>query len=447
MSGRVIVVGAGIAGLTAAFRLQQSGYEVKVVEAEELVGGRMSTITENGYVLDRGAGTVTTRYRELLGLASELGVAHDLVAYGNAIGFLRDGRVHTLRSGAPWSAVTTPLLGLRSKMVAGRLFLDAGKLKRKLDYSDLSKLSGSDTETVRSYADRRLTTELRDYLIDPTLRFLYGGELDEYASTELFFLILTYLGGKMMSARGGIDFLARALAARLDVELGNRVTSVEENRRGVTVTAVRPDSSETVREADACVISLTAHQMAAIYPQLDAERRAIVDGLVYNDLWKIALGVDPIPDESATFVQIPSAEDPDITGVIFEHNKALGRAPNGKGLLSAYAMPRWCHQHADDDDERVATLIAQRLSRWVPHVEDSVEFFHVTRWHPALLMARPGTWTSLARFHALTPRSARVQFAGDYIGGTSTNSALASGQRAAAIVAGRGPVSVAPKAH
>ena len=69
MSGRVIVVGAGIAGLTAAFRLQQSGYEVKVVEAEELVGGRMSTITENGYVLDRGAGTVTTRYRELLGLS------------------------------------------------------------------------------------------------------------------------------------------------------------------------------------------------------------------------------------------------------------------------------------------------------------------------------------------------------------------------------------------
>ena len=444
MSERVIVVGAGIAGLTAAFRLHQAGYEVKVLEADSLVGGRMSTITERGYVLDRGAGTVTTRYKEMLALVDELGVGNELVAYSNAIGFLRDGQVHTLRSGAPLNALMTPLMGTRSKLVATRLFRDARKLKPKLDYSDLSKLSGSDTETVRSYADRRLTPELRDYVIDPTLRFLYGGELDEYASTELFFLILTYLGGNMMSARSGIDFLARALASRVDVELNARVTNVEEDQRGVTVTWGRPGTKEIVEGADACVISLTAHQMAEIYPQLDSERREIVNRLVYNDLWKIALGVDPAPVQAATFVQIPSVEDRDITGVIFEHNKGLGRAPAGKGLLSAYAMPHWCHQHADDDDERVAELITHRLVRLLPGVDDNVEFFHVTRWHPALLMARPGTWTDLARFHALTPRAGRVQFAGDYIGGTSTNSALASGHRAASIISGHQRLSLSP---
>jgi oxygen-dependent protoporphyrinogen oxidase len=404
----------------------------------------MSTIAKDGYVLDLGAGTVTTKYTEMLQLVDEIGVRGELFAYNNAIGFLRDGRVHTLRNGAPFSALTTPLLGLRSKLTAPRMFLDARKLKAKLDYSDLSKLSGSDTETVRSYADRRLTPELRDYVIDPTLRFLYGGELEEYASTELFFLLLTYLGGEMMSARSGIDFLARALASRVDVELNARVTEVEEDSRGVKVTWSRPGVDDVVEEADACVVSLTAHQMAAIYPQLDDERREIVNTLVYNDLWKIALGVDPAPTQEATFVQIPSVEDPDITGVIFEHNKGLGRAPAGKGLLSAYAMPHWCHDHADDDDARVADLITQRLVKLIPGVDNDVDFYHVTRWHPALLMARPGTWTSLARFHSLTPRSGRVQFAGDYIGGTSTNSALASGQRAAGIIRGRQRLAVAP---
>ncbi len=443
MSARVVVIGAGIAGLTAAYRLQQSGHEVKVLEASDIVGGRMSTIQKDGYVLDLGAGTVTTRYKQMLALVDELGIRDDLVAYNNAIGFLREGRVHTLRSGAPLSALTTPLMGLRSKLTAPRMFLDARKLAAKLDYSDLSKLSGSDTETVRSYADRRLTAELRDYVIDPTLRFLYGGELDEYASTELFFLLLTYLGGEMMSARSGIDFLARVLAGRVDVELDARVSNVEEGNDGVAVTWTRPGAADVVESADACVISLTAHQMAAIYPQLDAERRSIVDGLVYNDLWKVALGVSPAPRQEATFVQIPSVEDRDLTGVIFEHNKGLGRAPEGCGLLSAYAMPRWCHEHADDDDEKVASLIIERVAKLIPGVENKVDFHHVTRWHPALLMAKPGTWTSLAKFHRLTPRTGRVQFAGDYIGGTSTNSALASGQRAASIVRGRERLSVA----
>lgn len=442
MSAKAIVVGAGIAGLTAGYRLQQAGCSVRVLDAGELVGGRMSTIRENGYVLDRGAGTVTTRYKQMLALATEIGVHNELVAYSNSIGFMRDRQVYTLSNGAPLKALTTKLLGLRSKLLAGRIFLDARKVADKLDYSDLSKLSGTDTETVRSYADRRLTPELRDYLIDPTLRFLYGGELEEYASTELFFLILTYLGGEMMSARSGIDFLAKALAARLDVQLNTRVTNVEDGSQGVKVTWRSPGGDVT-EDADVCVISLTAHQMADIYPQLDQERRSIVKSLTYNDLWKVALGVDPAPRQEATFVQIPSVEDKDITGVIFEHNKGLDRAPAGKGLLSAYAMPAWCHQHADDDDERVASLVAHRLDHLVPGLENHIDHVHVTRWHPALLMAKPGTWTGLARFHALTPRAGRVQFAGDYIGGTSTNSALASGERAAAILTARRSLSTA----
>jgi oxygen-dependent protoporphyrinogen oxidase len=339
VSGRAIIVGAGIAGLTAGFRLQQAGYTVKVIEAEPLVGGRMSTISMNGYVLDRGAGTVTTRYREMLSLVAEVGSGDELVAYSNQIGFVRDGKVHRLRSGTPREALSTRLPGIRSKLLAARLFLDARKFSARLDYSDLSTLSGVDTETVRAYADRRLTPELRDYLIDPTLRFLYGGELDEYASTELFYLILTYLGGQMMNARSGIDFLARALAARLDVRLGCRVTCVEEDARGVTITWSNADTGEVVEQADACVISSTAQQMAAAYPQLGAERRAIVDTLVYNDLWKVALGVDPAPRETATFIQDPQRRGP-------RHHRSHLRAQQGPGTGAGRQRPVECLCHA-----------------------------------------------------------------------------------------------------
>jgi len=52
---RIVVVGAGIAGLTAAFRLQQAGANVLVLEATDRAGGRMTTDTVDGYVIERGS--------------------------------------------------------------------------------------------------------------------------------------------------------------------------------------------------------------------------------------------------------------------------------------------------------------------------------------------------------------------------------------------------------
>jgi protoporphyrinogen/coproporphyrinogen III oxidase len=434
VSGRAVVIGAGIAGLGAAHRLAQAGYEVRVLEATSGPGGRMSTITRDGYVIDRGAGSLTTRYQELMGLVKELGIGHDLVEYPDVIGIWRGGQVHRLRDRAPIDAIRTKLVSTRSKLIGTRLALDSRRVKDRLDPQDLSKLKGVDNESLRAYCDRRLTPDLRDFVIEPTMRFLYGGGLEDFASSELFFILSRYLGGSMMTARSGIDFLVRALAGRLDVQYDARATSVEEGAGGVTVTWERDGTGETIEHAEVCVIAITAAQMQEIYSQLGAERRAIVDSLVYNQLWKIALGVHPAPSEPATFVQVPSVEDPVMSGVILEHNKRAGRAPAGKGLLSVYGSAGFYAANAEASDERVVEQLAARLNRIIPGVDATVEFFNVERWDPGLLMAGPGTWTRIARFHALTPPTARVQFAGDYIGGSVTNSALASGMRAARII-------------
>jgi oxygen-dependent protoporphyrinogen oxidase len=435
MSGRAIVVGAGIAGLTAAYKLQQSGFTVTVLEAENYVGGRMSSITKDGYILDRGAGTLTSQYTEMMALIDELELRDELVTYSDSIGFLRDGEVHRIRTHAPLDGVRTKLMGTRSKLTAARIILDSRRMASKFDPLDLSKLSGFDNESIRDYADRRLTPELRDYVLDPLLRFLYGAPLEDFASTELFFIFVKYLGGELMNAKSGIDFLARNLASRMDVRHGARVTCVEELTGEVRVSWEQSGDSETTESADVCVIAVTATQMADMYPQLDADRRSIVDGLNYIPLWKVAIGTDTAPKESATFIQFPSIEVPDLTGVIFEHNKKIGRAPEGKGLLSLYPDPKWCRRNADIEDEQLIKDLAPQLDRIVPGVEGHIELVNVSRWNTALLVAGVGTWSELARFHAMTPATSRIQFAGDYVASSSTNSALISGQRAASILA------------
>jgi oxygen-dependent protoporphyrinogen oxidase len=221
----------GIAGLTAAYRCQQAGHHVTVLEADAQVGCRMSTTRANGYVIDRGASVLSSRYTEMLSLIAELGLSDQVRCFNDRSGFYRDGRTYRCRSRFPAALGATRLLSVRSKLAALKLVLDTKRMSWRLDFGDMSAVGGLDTESVRAYCDRRLTPELREYVVDPTMRSLYQGTLDEFASTELFWLIAKFLGGGLLNHVDGIDFLARALADRVGVHTNARVTHVEDTGR------------------------------------------------------------------------------------------------------------------------------------------------------------------------------------------------------------------------
>jgi oxygen-dependent protoporphyrinogen oxidase len=111
-------------------------------------------------------------------------------------------------------------------------------------------------------------------------------------------------------------------------------------------------------------MTVTAYQAPVLFAQLDQDRRDIIAGLTYNELWSVALGVDPIPSEPAVFVQIPTVEHPDLDTAVFEHNKAPGRAPAGKGLLNSYWLTHWYRKHTDCENERISALASgERAAR------------------------------------------------------------------------------------
>ena len=75
----VLVVGAGIAGLTAAYQLSWSDIDITVLEAFKHVGGRMVTDSSNGYVIDCGAQFFSSAYPIITRLIAEMGLAHGFV--------------------------------------------------------------------------------------------------------------------------------------------------------------------------------------------------------------------------------------------------------------------------------------------------------------------------------------------------------------------------------
>ena len=112
----IIVVGAGIAGLSCAWRLQAAGHSVVVLEREATAGGRMRSERRGDFVVDRGAQFIASGYRNLHALVAELGLAdrvRPVARAHNAI--LRAGRLESGDYNSPLAFARSRLLSWNAK--------------------------------------------------------------------------------------------------------------------------------------------------------------------------------------------------------------------------------------------------------------------------------------------------------------------------------------------
>jgi oxygen-dependent protoporphyrinogen oxidase len=434
VSERVIVVGAGIAGLTAAYRLVQQGHEVTVLEADAIVGGRMASIERDGYRMDLAAVSLSDKYTQMHDLIRDVGIADQVVSCPDLIGIPKDGEMHRLHSASARKVAMTGLLSWRSKLAAARLALDGRRLSRVIDWDDLGAAEGFDEETARDWVLRRGNAEI-EYVTDAVVRGGLMTRSDRMSALDLQFLMVSFFGAGLFTFPGGVGVLPEALAARLDVRLGTRVTEVEEHAGGVRVSSVTGDGGETTEDASACVITLNAHQMAAIHPQLPAEHRAIVDATDYVRLITISLALDRRPAEPSMFLALAERVDPDLCGIFLDHNRHPSRVPPGAGLATAFWHHDWNTREWETPDEEIVERTVEATARLLPGLDSSVVFSNVKRWDAAFIYSRPGTYKALHTIAASRPAARRIHLAGDYFGGPSTNTSLCSGEFAAAQVA------------
>ena len=138
--------------------------------------------------------------------------------------------------------------------------------------------------------------------------------------------------------------------------------------------------------------------------------------------------------------------EPDLLVVVLDHNRAPGRAPTGKGLLSSYWHTAWADEHWDhDDDEIVDAACCSCLEQLFPRLASTVEFTHV---QPLASGGRDEQARHLPRIWSASPpppaTTARVQLCGDYLSASTINASLCSGERAAERLLAPAPGRVRP---
>jgi protoporphyrinogen oxidase len=134
---------------------------------------------------------------------------------------------------------------------------------------------------------------------------------------------------------------------------------------------------------------------------------------------------------------IPDSVDPELCGLLLDHNKGSDRVPAGKGGMSVYFLDSWSKQGMAWSDEEIYQRALVKVEQVMPGISALVEGYYVKRWDWAATLSYPGYYKELAGFVAGLDLQRRVQLAGDYFSLASVNTAVTSGKLAADRLAAR----------
>jgi oxygen-dependent protoporphyrinogen oxidase len=431
------VIGAGIAGTTAAYRLQQAGFAVTLFEAGDRVGGRIWTVRKGDYLMDLGTAGLLSAYREALYLITEVGLSSELVQRPVVSALPRGDKLHYFDYTTPAkAALRNRALSVGSELKALKLARTVHKHRDELGYNTYDEIAALDTETVAEYCRRELNDELLHYLAEPLIRTSWFAGADTSVAL-LYWTTRNLLVPTIYNLGAGVAALPEHLATYVHTRLGCAVQNVTDNGGQAEVTYAGTDGVQRTEHFDTCVIATTAPPALSIYPQMDELTRSLYSTARYRRIGTVCLGLSKRPSDIATYITVPPAEDADVVAVIADHNKAPGRAPVGKGLLTVLLSHDYMERSESVSDDEMLEFAVGWASRHHGDLTQTLEKFAVVRWAEGMPFVGKGRLAQIADYRHRVDHRARVQFAGDLDRIPGLNGGLVSGMEAAARVAER----------
>ena len=368
----IVVIGAGLTGLSTAFHLHRQGRDVVILEKADRVGGQIHTYHENGFTFESGPNTGVVSFPEVAELFQMLEGSCQLeIARESSKRRLiwKGDRFHELPC-SPVSAITTPLFRLSDK------FRILGEPWRK---------KGTDPdEPVGALAARRLGKSFYEYAVDPFVSGVYAGDpmklTTRYALPKLYNLEANYgsfIRGaiakakepktdrdrlatkKVFSAVGGLQRLVEALSKDLRIITSANNLKVMPTADGQWSCTYNGTEEIVCRKV---VTTVGAYALPALLPFIPEAQMQKMSNLFYAPIIQVILGVKNARglDFPAFGGLVPSKEQKRVLGILFPSSCFEQRCPDGGALYSYFIGGA---RHTDylqksDDEIREITLEA-----------------------------------------------------------------------------------------
>jgi monoamine oxidase len=361
----VCVVGAGLAGLTAARRLTPAGRSVVVLEARDRVGGRVWTRTSrDGVPVDMGACFVGPHHDHMHALAKEMGVATFTTFVDGDNVLATGGKVRRYRGDIPR---VSPVALLSAGQAIARMNAMAKKVPVEAPW-DARKAAAWDAVSVRAWLTAaHVPTRLARDLIEATVRACFAADLSEVSLLNWLFLVrsaggmesLMNVAGGYQDAQfeGGVGRIPGAMASDLGeaVVLGSPVTAVEVGADRVVVTATTGSVS-----AQRVVLALPRALAAGIRfePALPADHALLIHQVpAGTELKMVALYDRPFwRDDGVSGATVATDDEIEVTLDTCQPN-------HPQGVVAGYSAGPRARALADLGEDRRKEVFLRMLAR------------------------------------------------------------------------------------
>jgi oxygen-dependent protoporphyrinogen oxidase len=420
----VLIVGAGLAGLTAAHRLSESGLRPLVVERDEEPGGRARSIEWEGCTVELGALFIAGQYRRLRRLLTEFGLTDRLEPLPNAfrVAIRRERSWH--HADLRWPEIEFARyrgVNWREKRSLLRLIPAQLRAARSLRFFDMASAASVDDRAL----DDVVEPDANRYFIGAVTEVFCGVSAHEI-SLPFGVLGARYPLRKMWILRGGLGALTRSLGQRVGVRCGVAVERLDVDADHVVATT----SAGKFLRAQAAILATRAGEAAEIWPAAPDDVRGFLTTQVYTRGFGVFLRtaerverVDPRGRGLLMDILPSSAGEGELLAAVYFNDVA----PGG-GLLGLSATPAAVRSGSGDDE--LAARVEAEFRRLHPEFELDVTARLPLRWPVFVPWYPVGRARELAAFRAgLGP--GRVQLAGDYLYGPLMEGAVRAGEAAA----------------
>ena len=445
----VVIVGGGIAGLSAAWYLQkqieEQGLNLRysVLEQSERWGGKIQTETVDGYgdepfVVEGGPDSFLTQKPWAVQLARELGLGERLLGTND-----EKRKVFVLNKGRPTPLPDGVLLIVPTKIkpfALSSLISPLGKLRMGLDLFIPPKQDGED-ETLANFITRRLGAEALDKIAEPLMSGIYNAEAERQSLLATFprFRAIEEKHGSLIrgmlaaqrarkdgsgpgangqttnqsrlsmfvSLQGGTEELIDTLVARLTGEL-RLSTCVADMREEDGHYLLRTGNGEKLA-ADAVILAVPSYTAAGLVRDLD---RQAADGLeairyVSTGTISIAFRREDVDLLDGFGLVIPRSEGRLINAITLTSTKFDNRAPADHVLLRVFFGGSRSPQMMDVEDDLLKTIVLDELQALLG-IDAQPLFSRIYRWRRANPQYDVGHLNKVAAIEAALPEGIYV---------------------------------------
>ncbi|AYC30163.1 protoporphyrinogen oxidase [Paenisporosarcina cavernae] len=404
---KIIIIGGGITGLSAAFYMQkearEKGYplEITLIESSPRLGGKIQTLRKDGFIVERGPDSFLARKVSFGQLAEDLGIEDQLVKNATGQAYVLVGEeLHPIPAGSVMGIPTEI-----SPFVTSGLFSWSGKVRAAGDFV-LPKSNIQGDQSLGHFFRRRFGNEVVENLIEPLLSGIYAGDLDRLSLQATFpqfekveqehrSLILgtkrttpksptkAKKEGIFRTFRDGLETIVESLEQALtDVQLykGVRAERLQQVGEQVEITL----NTGSTLQADGIILTtphgvtkslLEEHGIMEEFEEMPSTSVATVAMAFKEDQVQIS--------KDGTGFVVSRNSDYSITACTWTHKKWPTTTPEGHVLMRGYVGRAGDEAIVDLSDKEIEKVVLDDL-RKTTKIDGDPLFTVVTRWKEAM---------------------------------------------------------------